>query len=881
LQPPPPLLSIPPEPAPLGRLPSDARPTRYALTLRIDPSRPRFEGVADIAVELDRLRDVIWLHGRDLAVRRATIQPEGWPALEARWEQVSPSGVAALRPSAPVGPGRVTVHVEYDAPFGGNDEGLYAVERGGDHYAFSQFESTDARRAFPCFDEPAFKAPFDVVLSVPHGLAALSNTHEVSRAPEPSSPGWDHVAFAPTERLPSYLVFFGVGPLDVVPAPDVPPSAVRRRPLPLRGVATRGRGRELAYALSHTGAIVTALESYFGSEYPYDKLDLLAVPDKSGGMENAGAITFGEGILLIDEKTAPVEARSTFVAVTGHEIAHQWFGDLVTMPWWNDVWLNEAFATWMEPRLVAAIEPDLHPEIEALDSAHRAMAADSLVSARKIRQEIADDNDIESAFDAITYDKGGAVLSMFERWLGPETFQRGIHGYLGAHRFGTAVADDLLAALSAAAGRDVSGPFRTFLDQPGLPLVEATLVCGPAPRLQLKQSRFLPAGSSGSSDGSLWQIPVCARYPDGKEIREACTVLTGREGALPLTSGAGSCPAWVMPNADAAGYYRWSLAPADARKLAAALPALRERERISFAGNVMASFVRASSPTADVMDALAPLAADGSYAVAGTPMELLNTLGRWLEGDPLHAQVEAYAGALYAPAYRALGWEPKKGQAEPSGRVILRRIVLDFLAFTARDKAVRREAAARGRAYLEGHPEAVSPELANVALQVAAEEGGAPFFDALVAALASETREVQRRRLLAAIGSVADPALAARARALELDPRVRVNEVTRILAVQLRRAQTRDAAWAFLTGNLDKLLARIPVFSASDVVWHATSYCDRAHRDELEKLFAPRIAAIEGGPRSLAGALEEMNLCVARRTAQEPSAREFFARKKR
>jgi len=294
----------------------------------------------------------------------------------------------------------------------------------------------------------------------------------------------------------------------------------------------------------------------------------------------------------------------------------------------------------------------------------------------------------------------------------------------------------------------------------------------------------------------------------------------------------------------------------------------------------MASFVRASTPAADVLGALAPLSADPSHAVAAAPMDLVITLGRWLEGDPLHAKVETYAGALYAPAYRALGWEPKKGETEPSGRTLLRQAVIDFLAFTARDKAVRREAAARGRAYLEGRPEAVSPELTRIALQVAAEEGGAPFFDALVAALAGETRELPRRHLLAAIGSALDPALAARARALELDPRVRVNEVTRILDVQLRRPETRDAAWAFLTANVDKLLARIPVFLASRMVSMGTSFCDRAHKDELENLFAPRIAAIEAGPRSLAGALEQMSLCVARRSAQEPSARAFFAGKK-
>ncbi len=440
---------------------------------------------------------------------------------------------------------------------------------------------------------------------------------------------------------------------------------------------------------------MAALETYFGSEYPYDKLDLLAVPDKSGAMENAGAITCNEGEILLDEKRAPVEQRYAFAAYIGHEIAHQWFGDLVTMPWWDDLWLNEAFATWMEPRLVAAVRPELHPEIRALESAHTAMAADSLVSARKVRQEIADDNDIESAFDAITYDKGGAVLSMFERWIGADAFRKGVRGYLGAHRFGTASATDLLAALSTAAGRDVAAPFRTFLDQPGLPFVDASLSCEGPPKLHLKQSRFLPVGSKGAGEPRTWQIPVCARYLDGKEIREACTLLDAATGELPLPAAA--CPAWVMPNADATGYYRWALAPADGKRLAKGMSALTERERMSFAVSLTANFSRGAAPVGDVLDALAPLAADPSYAVAGAPMGLLSAFGRWLEGDPLHARVETYGAALYAPVFRALGWQAKKGEPDRSN---LRQNVLAFLLFTVRDPALRREAAARGRAYI-------------------------------------------------------------------------------------------------------------------------------------------------------------------------------------
>jgi alanyl aminopeptidase len=882
-----PQIPLPAEAPPLSRLPADVKPLVYSIALRVDPAQARFVGTADIGVELAQVRDVIWLHGRDLAVHRVTVQFENQAPADARWEQVSPNGVAAIHTPQPVGPGRVVLHVEYDAPFGKSDQGLSVVTRAGDAYAFSQFEATDARRAFPCFDEPGFKTPFNVTLFVPKGQAAISNARETARAPagEGGAGAWDRVTFAPTPALPTYLVAFAVGPLEVVSAPDLPPSPVRARPLPLRGITTRGRGRELAYTLSHTPEIVRALEGYFGSEYPYDKLDLLAVPEKNGAMENAGALMFAESVLLLDDKPSSIEARFNFAAFVGHEIAHQWFGDLVTMAWWDDLWLNEGFATWMEPRIGRAVRPELHPEVRALEAVHRAMDADSLISARKIRQEITDDNDIDSAFDAITYDKGGAVLGMFERWLGQDVFQKGVRAHLAAHRFGSATASDLIGALSTAAGRDLGAPLRTFLDQPGLPLVEATLACDGKPRLLLKQSRFLPLGSTGTRDGMLWQIPVCARYDDGT-TKEACTLLAAPEGTLPLDTT--SCPTWVMPNADAAGYYRWSLAAGDRKNLAAALPKLRERERVSYGRSLSASFARGGTPLRELLDGLAPLSDDPSLPVVAPLMDLVRALAAWLDGDATHAGLERYATGLFTKAFREVGWEAKKGEVEEAPRVALRQGVIEFLALTARDPAVRKEAAARGRAYLGLGPRgtkvrdaAMTPELVGVALRVAAEEGGAPVVDALVGELATESGERERRRLLAAIGSAyASPAVAARARELELDPRLHPNEVGIILAAQTTHAATRDEAFRFFAANVDKIVARLPPAFAAGIIGLGDGFCDKGHADELEKLFATRAGTIEGGPRALAGALEGMRLCIARRAVLEPEAWAFFSKAK-
>ena len=891
--PPPPLPTVPspplaPEAPPLGRLPSDVHVTRYKLELRIDPARPRFEGTADIEIVLDRPRDVVWLHGRDLAVHAVSLVSEGAPApaVEARWDQAS-AGVAGVRLPSAAGPGRFSLHVAYDAPLGTNDEGVFVKERGSERYVFTQFEATYARRAFPGFDEPAFKVPFALSLVVPRGLVAVGNTREVSRGPDARDPAWDRVELAPTPPLPSYLLAFAVGPLDVVQAPDVPPGGPRARGLPLRGVATRGRGPELAYALAHTPALVAALEAYFGSEFPYEKLDLVAVPDMNGAMEDAGFVTFGEGLLMIDERTVTVEQRFAFNSVAGHELAHQWFGDLVTMPWWDDVWLNEGFATWMRAAGRRARGARARPGgPRAARGVHEAMGADSLVTARKIRQEIADDNDIDSAFDAITYDKGGSVLAMFERWMGPAVFQEG-----------RARLPRRAPERPRHRRRPARGPRRGVGARRRRPLPHLPRSAGPAVRRGAPRLRGRAAARRRAVALPPRRIVRRRRRPQVEdprvrplrrwsERREACALLEDREGSIPLP-GRG-CPAWVMPNADAAGYYRWSLAPADGKRLAQAAGLLGERERMSFAESLGAAFARASMPVGDVLDALAPLAADPSYAVARTPMSLLSTLGRWLETGPAHAGFERYAASLYAPVLRGLGWEPKKG--EDPGRTVLRRTVIAFLALTARDAGVRREAAARGRAWLgfgkDGkiHPEAVSPELVGVSLRVAAADGGARFFDALVAALAAEKREEgSGRRIVATADRQRDGPRAGRARpgTRAVAPPARQRDHAHPLVPD---GAARDARPRLV--RLHEEPRRAPRAHAQRVGGGRRAARDqllrpRARRRDPEGLRPAHRQYSRAVRRALAGALEEVSLCVARRAAHEAGARAFFEKRKR
>jgi alanyl aminopeptidase len=866
------------EAVPKVRLPADTHPTAETLELHIDPKQDRFSGKVDIAVTLDQPRSVIWLHGKGLNVARAAITPEGGAEVAATWQQRDDTGMASLTLAQPVAAGHAKLHLEYDAPWSPKLEGLYKVTQAGVPFVFTQFESIAARDAFPCFDEPGFKIPWDSTLVVPADLQAISNAHEIERRTDGSS---IRVHFAPTLPLPSYLVAFAVGSFDVVSAPDVPVNAVRKRPVPLRAITVKGRGKEVAYALAHTGEILSLLEQYFGLEYPYDKLDILAVPDKGGAMENAGAVTFGDQLLLFDAQKAPLWQKHAYARVMAHELAHQWVGDLVTAAWWDDIWLNEAFATWVGTKVTDQWDPKINAAAGLLEAVQGAMGQDVLTSARAIRQPIESTNDIVNAFDGITYDKGGGVLSMFERWVGKETFQRGLHEYLSKHKFGNATADDFLDAESAAAGKDVKTPFRTFLDQPGVPLVQAETKCDGSPRLHLKQSRYFPMGSSGDPN-KTWQIPVCARFHAGKETKEACTLLTGAEGDLPL---GGTCPDWVFPNADAAGYFRFAPASADLVGIRTkAYPTLSTRERVAYANSLRVIFGRAILPAKEVFEAAAPLATDAHLPVADAPMGYVIQARDWFWGDPLQKSIEAYGRTLFHAEGQKLGWTSPKG--EDPERIQLRQGVLGFLSSAAQDPAVRADAKKRGLAYLGVgkdnaiHPEAVDENLVGIALSIVGEDADRALFDSVRAKLGKTDDAVLRGQLLGVLAAVKKPELLGPARELAFDPSLRTTEVTTTVWDQLGRADTREAAWQWVKDNFDKLLAAVPAHGGqTQLINMGSVFCDEAHAQDVQAFFTPeRVAKIEGGPRVLASTLEDVHLCALRRQAHEASEREFFSK---
>ena len=888
-----------------GRLTEGVRPVAYELALDVDPRRAGFSGHARIEVQLDRRVDLIQLHARDLRLTRVALSVPGSQRSITASPQPLPgrlgeNGLTSLVLAEPIGPGASVIEIDYSGEFNARLRGLYKVETGAESYAFTQFEPIDARRAFPCFDEPRFKTPFQLTLRVPSGEGAISNTPvEAQRDLEGQQ---SELRFARTEKLPTYLVAIAVGPLDVVAAPPIAASSVRARPLPLRGVAARGRGPELAFALKEAPALVESLERYFGVAYPYSKLDLIAVPDfASGAMENAGAITFRDTLLLLGD-AAPEGQRRASVSVSAHELAHQWFGDLVTMPWWDDTWLNEGFATWLAGRVVQDVHPEYKSEFARVAGLERAFDVDGRRSARQVRQPIESDHDIRNAFDAITYTKGGALLAMFERYLGADAFRAGLRAYLDRHRFGNGTSRELLEALEQASGQPVAAAFSSFLDQPGAPSVAAQLECasGAPPRVHLKQQRFAPLGS-GIEQAGLWQVPVCLRYAgpprvDGaapgaagaaregaaregaaRETVEQCTLLGAAEADLELTQR--ECPAWLFPNSRASGYYRWTLGTSELSALLdRGYASLDAAERLSLLANSEAAARSGTQSFAALMAVVRRVAREPERELASAALGVLSRSRDALLGEPELPGYRRLVRELTFARQKKLGLFPVRG--EDGEAKLLRADLTSALAFEARDAGVRAELNALGRSRLGLARDARAPrlpsEIAGMELAVAVQVGGKPVIERVRAALAASNDGMERNRLLSALGSNQNPELSPLVLEVTLADELRTNERLPVVFGQLQEIETRAATYDWVEQHFDALVARVGSELGAQLTRAAGAFCSTERSERARRFLEPRAEALTGGPRLLRLSLEGSEACAAFAAAQRQGAHDYF-----
>jgi cytosol alanyl aminopeptidase len=859
---------------PTGQLGDAVVPAHYRLDLTILPDRETFSGRVEIDVDIRDPSPVIWLHGNRIDVREAWLSADG-VRFEAAYQQVDPTGIARLSLGAAPPAGAATLVFVYEAPFDQALEGLYRVREGDDDYAFTQFQATSARLAFPGFDEPAFKTPFDIALTVREEHIALATTPEIGA--EPAGEGLVRRTYATTRPLPTYLIAFAVGPLDKVDYGELPPNEIRARPLPLRGFAARGKGHLLDYALANTQGILEVQERYFGSPFPYEKLDIVAVPDfAAGAMENVGLITYREQLLLLDDNAA-MSQRRAYASVHAHELAHQWVGNLVTPRWWDDIWLNESFATWMGNKTVHAWRSDFGYGNASFLGALGVMHADALTSARQIREPIRSNHDIATAFDGITYRKGGGVLEMFESWLGEERFRAGVR--LHMERFADSVADanDFMTSLAEGSGDDeVVAAFRSFLEQPGVPLVTATVSCDDGARVALSQERYFPTGSSGDRNRT-WRVPVCMGYDAGSGRERHCVLLTEARDEFELSA---ACPAWLMPNDNGAGYYRFALSAAGWSALIEHADALNERENQALLASLGAAFRAGSADVATLVAAARVLAGSPDREIATAPIEHLTLLReRLARSDAARRGVEGLVRELYGARADAVGLAARAG--EDVDTALLRSTLVSAVAELGRDVAVRAELAARAGAWLDAEaPDSslLDPGLIGTAFRVAVEDDeDGTFADRLLERALASRDATFRQRVFDALANSPDPMLGETVRGLITDPRLRDNEAIVIAYTQARVDEQRDALWRWAQDNLEALLERIPTWRKGGVVGVGGGFCTADRADSVEAFFRDKVADLEGGPRSLAQTVESIRLCAALVREKSDEVAAYFA----
>ena len=863
------------QPVPEGSLPRQVIPESCSLRLEILPELSGFTGEADIVVTIREPVERIWLHGQDLDVRSVEVLLEDGERLTGRYTQVHPDGISVIELPGEVQPGAARIRIGYSGRFAEDASGLFRTESGGDWYVFSEFQPVQARQAFPGFDEPAFKIPYDIEIVTRRDYVALSNTRQREEALTEND--LKRVRFEKSPPLPSYLVAFAVGPLDVVEGSPVPPGPWREKSIRVRGVAAKGKGAALDYALANTAVMVEALERYFEIPYPYDKLDLVAVPGYAAAMENAGLIFYSEYLLLMEDSPS-IRQQEDFGATHAHELAHQWLGNLVTMAWWDDLWLNEAFANWMSEKVMAVWRPELRYERQALASVFHTMDSDSLASARSVREPVRDTAGMFAAFDDLTYVKGAAVLTMVENYLGPEPFRQGLKLHLERFSHDTADVFDLVDSLETVAGEDaqLEGILRSYLFQPGVPLVSAALDCaGAEASVRLSQKRYVPLGGVSDSSGK-WSIPVCMSWGGGGNEAPAEQCLLLSEQVREVSLGAG-CPAWLMPNRGAAGYYRWEVERDNLAFLVASGQALDALERMSLADS-LAAMVRSGSLALDeYLGALPDLAAALERSVSLAPAPEIRRILDYLVEPDQDAEARAYFGAIFD---RRLEFLDRPGGAEASPEKERFRFELTrFLAEDARDADVRRRLGKAARAY-EGAGDKsadreVGPDLVGTMLAVGVQDLGEDFFEELLDDLAGENSAARRRDLIYALGKAQDPLLTARARNLLLDDVILGSEVPALLA-RLTEPDRIGGTWDWFQGNRSALVERYPGGWRFYLPFHFSAFCDARRIPELEDVFLDFATSIDGSSLSLRQVQEKVGICVAYRARHAEAAREFF-----
>ena len=780
------------EPVDALRLTHEVEPVAQSVALTLDPAKDDYSGRVVIDLLAHAPFTSFRLHAEGPAFAAAMLRSADGVAtpLTAAITDAA-QGLVTLTAASPLGAGNYQLTIDFTAKFHRDGLGLYKTVSRGDPYLFTQFEDRQARKAFPCWDEPSFKINWQLTLKIPAGLEAVTNS---AVAYESREGDWKTIAFGRTPALSSYLVALAVGPLEFVPVPGLA--------VPGRIVTPRGQAALAAEAVRLAPPLLSRLEEYFGIPYPYAKLDQIAVPEYVyGAMENAGLITYTDRLLLMDPEKPSFGQRRLLANVMAHEMAHMWFGDLVTMAWWDDLWLNESFADWMCSRIVEHQFPEFRIRIQQSREIKGAMNSDALPSITAIRRKVTATTDLAQLADELTYSKGKGILNMVENWIGPEKFRAAMRAYFLQHSWGNTTADDLWAAFSQTSGDDITSMLAAFINKPGVPLV--SLAFEADGQLRLSQRRFNNLGAPQLP--GQWQIPVVLTWSKDGQLHRERILLTE---LTQLVRIAGLATAdWIYPNAGEAGYYRWSLSPDLNARLATKAAALTPIERVGLLDNTSALF---NAGLIDGTDYLAYVTAFGRDLDPDIDASLVGSIGALRDNfitPATLADYNRYRAAILRPMLDRIGLQPVAGEPPTNGP--LRNSLYGALGYDAADATVIAECRRLTALFLQD-PKLVDPALRATAVAVTAYHGDAALFATFQAAFEQAPTPIIRSALLGALGRFHDPALAARALAYSLTPALNSTEFLTVLFGISGDHDQRPLAVGWTMANYDAIAAKAP-----------------------------------------------------------------------
>jgi len=845
-----------------GKLPKTVVPLNYTIELVPDLESLALPGVETIDIEVREPTSRLTLNAVNTTFDAASIDGDVQRAdvtLDAATE------TATLSFPEPLAIGAHRLRIRFTARINSFGAGLFSVDyptaTGIKRLLSSQLEPADARRIFPCWDEPAFKASFALTVTVPRHFLAVSNM-PITRE-EPLSADLKRVSFAPTPKMSSYLLLLTTGELERLTA-EVDGVTVGV-------VTTSGKSGQGRYALDNAVGLLSYFNDYFGVKYPLPKLDLIAVPGGIGGaMENWGGITFFESRLLFDPLTASDTARRGIFSILAHEMAHQWFGDLVTMGWWDNLWLNEGFASWMQEKAAEHFYPQWKSWLNGYGQKQFAMTLDARRTSHPIQQVVADQREATAAFDGITYNKGQAFIRMLETYLGEQPFRDGIRRYMAAHAYGNTTTADLWQALESAAGKPVAGIAASFTEQDGVPLILAEARCdGTSQRMTLRQDRFViaPGPAAAGFSPRHWQVPIAVGAVNA--TRPADTLLL--DGSADIAVG--SCGEPIKVNLGDAGYYRVDYGPRSRAALVASLPLMAPEDRLNILADSWALVQAGRAEASSYFALIETINVDDQRAVWDQVIASLTRLNRLALDRPERAALQAYARARLRPLFNRLGWNGS-GAGDDDNALLRSRVILALGDLG--DDDILAEARRRFASFRQ-NPQSLPPALRDAVADLVGIGADRETYDALLALARNSTAMNERVRFYDAAASARDATLAHATLALTLTDELPTNIIGGVINTVAAAGEQPDLAWDFVRTNFDALATKLgPSFGDFFIANLMTNFSDDGHAAALKE-FAPAQSS-SAGRLTAARALETIAIAADFKARALPAIVEWTRR---